>query len=229
METSILTALEAVLATIVLVAAVALLRRLFHRLHRQLNAWHGSDDVRAGVLLKAPRAAAMLRVLASLTRIALTLALLIGYTIFMFGLFPSTKPHAASLLGYTLSALRTSTRAIAVHLPDAGLLIGVLVVTYVLIKVARFVFSALGKETITVPGFFPDWAEPTYKIVRGLLIALAAVVLFHYLPGSNSPAFEGVSLFLGFLFSLDRPAPSRISWPASCSRTRGRFRSAIAC
>jgi small-conductance mechanosensitive channel len=38
--------------------------------------------------------------------------------------------------------------------------------------------------------------------VRFLVLALAAVAAFPYLPGAKSPAFQGVSLFLGVLLSL---------------------------
>ena len=48
----------------------------------------------------------------------------------------------------------------------------------------------------------PSGRCPTYKIVRFLIFAFAAVLVFPYLPGSSSPAFKGVSVFLGVLFSL---------------------------
>jgi hypothetical protein len=43
---------------------------------------------------------------------------------------------------------------------------------------------------IELPGFHKEWAEPTYKIVRFLVIAFAVVMIFPYLPGSDSPAFR---------------------------------------
>src|SRR5260370_37081815 len=51
-------------------------------------------------------------------------------------------------------------------------------------------------------GFSPDWAKPTYNIVRFAILALMVVVLYPYLPGSESAAFRGVSVFLGLLLSL---------------------------
>src|SRR5207247_1984092 len=48
----------------------------------------------------------------------------------------------------------------------------------------------------------PDWAEPTAKLVRVLIIAAATVVAFPYLPGSESTAFKGISVFVGVLLSL---------------------------
>jgi small-conductance mechanosensitive channel len=38
--------------------------------------------------------------------------------------------------------------------------------------------------------------------VRILVVALAVVVAYPYIPGSNSEAFKGVSLFMGIIFSL---------------------------
>lgn len=55
---------------------------------------------------------------------------------------------------------------------------------------------------ITFPGFYHEWADPTYRIVRFLVIAFAAIAIFPYIPGSTSAAFQGVSVFLGVLLSL---------------------------
>ncbi len=50
--------------------------------------------------------------------------------------------------------------------------------------------------------FLPEWADPTYKIVRLVIVAFAFVVAYPYLPGSGTAAFHGVSIFLGILLSL---------------------------
>jgi small-conductance mechanosensitive channel len=43
---------------------------------------------------------------------------------------------------------------------------------------------------------------PTFKIDRFLIIIFTVIIIFPYLPGSDSDAFKGVSIFLGVLFSL---------------------------
>jgi small-conductance mechanosensitive channel len=50
--------------------------------------------------------------------------------------------------------------------------------------------------------FDRDWAAPTYKLARLAIVAFALVVAFPYIPGSNSAAFQGVTLFMGVVFSL---------------------------
>jgi small-conductance mechanosensitive channel len=64
------------------------------------------------------------------------------------------------------------------------------------------IFDAVGRGALGFPGFEADWALPTYKIVRFALVAFGIVVAYPYLPGSQSDAFKGVSLFVGVLFSL---------------------------
>ena len=76
-----------------------------------------------------------------------------------------------------------------------------LVSAFLAARLLRLFFRALDRQSIRIDGFHPDWADSTYKIARTLLVALTAVVVFHYLPGSESRAFEGVALFVGFLVS----------------------------
>lgn len=78
----------------------------------------------------------------------------------------------------------------------------IILIAFYVIKAVRIFFSEIGKETIKISNFYPEWAEPTYKIVRLMIVLLTVVVIFPYLPGSSSPAFKGVSIFLGALISL---------------------------
>jgi len=74
--------------------------------------------------------------------------------------------------------------------------------TVVILRFARLIFREIDRGTLRFTGFYREWALPTYKIVRLLILAVMVVVIFPYLPGSNSPAFKGISIFLGVLFSL---------------------------
>lgn len=77
----------------------------------------------------------------------------------------------------------------------------VLAARYVL-RVTRLFFSAVREGTIKLARFDPEWADSTYKLARVLIIAFAVVVSYPYILGSQSPAFKGVTIFLGVLFSI---------------------------
>jgi small-conductance mechanosensitive channel len=101
-----------------------------------------------------------------------------------------------------LTPLRSIGRAVLDYLPNlAFLIILVLVVRYVL-NLLRAFFLGVQHRRISFAGFDPDWALPTYKLARVAVIAFTVVVAYPYIPGSESPAFKGISLFLGVVLSL---------------------------
>ena len=76
-----------------------------------------------------------------------------------------------------------------------------IVIRFVL-RITRLFFEGVARGFVTLPNFDAEWATPTYKIVRFAIVAFAIVVAYPYIPGSESDAFKGVSLFVGVLLSL---------------------------
>jgi small-conductance mechanosensitive channel len=195
-----------VLTTVILMLAFMLLKTVFPKLYRKLDSWRGtrirSLRIQKLELLTAGRITDALIMLARGGRIAAVLILLYSYVSLVFSFFPGTRGWGAILFDYVMRPVKLIWDAIANNLQDFFFIAVILFVAYYGIKFVKFIFAEIGKGTIEMPGFYRDWAEPTYKIVRFLLIAFTAVVVFPYLPGSKSPAFQGVSIFLGVLFSL---------------------------
>jgi small-conductance mechanosensitive channel len=75
-------------------------------------------------------------------------------------------------------------------------------ITRYALKLIRLFFDAVASGAVALGSFAPEWAAPTYKLVRILVVALALVVAYPYIPGAESDAFKGVSLFIGVVFSL---------------------------
>jgi small-conductance mechanosensitive channel len=66
----------------------------------------------------------------------------------------------------------------------------------------RFFADQVERGKLVIPGFYPEWGQPTFNILRVLLIAFTVIVIYPYLPGSDSDVFKGVSVFMGILFSM---------------------------
>ncbi|GAA0871416.1 hypothetical protein GCM10009117_05620 [Gangjinia marincola] len=66
----------------------------------------------------------------------------------------------------------------------------------------KYLANELEREAVRIDGFHADWAKPTYNLAKVVIIAFALVIVFPYIPGSDSKAFTGVSIFFGVLFSL---------------------------
>lgn len=144
----------------------------------------------------------MLVQFARLARLGLTIVLFYIYIPLVFSFFPWTRSVGATLLGYVLGPIKFGLNAFVAYLPNLLIVFVVICFSYLAVRVARFIFREIERGTIGWPGFYPEWAMPTFKIVELLIVAFALVLIFPYLPGSDSPAFKGVSIFLGVLFSL---------------------------
>lgn len=120
----------------------------------------------------------------------------------LFGIFPWTKNFAETLFGYVLNPLGKISVAVWNYLPNLITIIVIVLIFRYVLKFIKFIKQEIALGYLSIPGFYADWANPTYQIIRVLVIAFMIVVIFPYLPGSNSPIFQGVSVFLGFLFTF---------------------------
>ena len=120
----------------------------------------------------------------------------------LFGIFPWTKNFAEVLFGYILNPLKKITSGIWNYLPTLITIIVIVIFFKYVMKGIHFLKNEIASENLKFPGFYPDWANPTFQIVRVLVYAFMVIVIFPYLPGSDSPIFKGVSVFLGFLFTF---------------------------
>lgn len=198
--------LYALLATAALVAVLFIFRRFFPLLYTRIDSWRTtgipSIKIQSLEILTADRIASGLTLLARAVKVVLTLLLFYFYIPLVFSFFPWTSGLADKLMDYALAPLSAIGAAVLACLPNLFFIAVIILLMRYVIKFTGFLFRELEKGTITLPGFYPEWSEPTFKIVRFLLIAFTAVVAFPYMPGSQSPAFKGVSIFLGVLFSL---------------------------
>ena len=124
------------------------------------------------------------------------------YLHYVLGLFPWTRAFANSMYLLAVDPLRTMGSGLIGIIPNLVFLGILIIVTRYALKLIRAVFDSVATGTITWKGFDPEWALPTYRLVRVFVIALAVVVAYPYIPGSESGAFKGVSLLVGVLFSL---------------------------
>lgn len=120
----------------------------------------------------------------------------------IFSIFPSTEGIAKTLFGLILDPFKSIIFGFINYIPSAITIGVIVVVTRYLIRFLKFLSLQVEREELQLPGFYPDWAKPTFNIIRFLIYAFMFVIIFPYLPGSNSPVFQGVSVFLGLLISL---------------------------
>ncbi|MFG4001803.1 mechanosensitive ion channel family protein [Flavobacterium aquidurense] len=133
----------------------------------------------------------------------ITLVLIVYLSLpILFSIFPATEAYTTTLLRWILTPAKLAVMGFVDFLPSLVTIVVIVFIFKYTIKVIRFFFDEIKKENIKIDGFYSDWAMPTFNIVRFLLLAFMVVIIFPYLPGSDSPIFKGVSVFVGILFSL---------------------------
>lgn len=140
--------------------------------------------------------------LLKLIRIALIILILVFYLPFMFSFLPWTENLVTQFYGYLAKPVKDVLQGLLQFLPNLFYIFIIVVITRYILRVIGYLANEIEAERFKIKGFYKDWAKPTFTIVKIILLAFALVFVFPYLPGSNSPAFRGVSIFLGVLFSL---------------------------
>ena len=153
-------------------------------------------------LLDAQKQANLLVFLASVGRYILMGLQLLFTVPLIFIIFPQTEGLAYRLLGYIWNPIRGIFVGIIDYIPK---LFTIIVIWYAVKYLVRFVLY-LAREVeggrLKINGFYPDWAMPTFHIIRFLLYAFMIAMIYPYLPGSNSGVFQGISVFVGLIVSL---------------------------
>lgn len=174
--------------------------------NRKLDQWKGTKiqslAIKSLEILPADRTVSFLKVILKLGASFFAVLFFYLYITLAFSLFSFSKTWANTLVSYILTPIKSITSSFVNFLPNLFSIVVLVVVFFYAIKAIKFIFIEIDKGTLEFTGFHKDWAITTYKIVRFLLLVLAAIVIFPYLPGSNSPFFQGISVFLGVLFSF---------------------------
>jgi small-conductance mechanosensitive channel len=195
-----------VLSTITLLIIISLIIRWSAKLFPKLKKWiencASSLKIQSFEMISAFRISMFCLRIMRLIRLSVILIIVYFYISFVFGLFPWTRPFSKSILKYFFQAFELVFNNFAAYLPNIFIIALIIAITSYILKIMKPFFTAIDRGNLVIPGFYADWAKPTYKLLLILIIALSCVVAFPYLPGFNSPAFQGISVFIGVLLSL---------------------------
>src|SRR6266576_160486 len=198
--------LNALLATAAVAAFLALLFLIRHPARSRVEKWLARFETEVQTQSFRVRLIRYLgRPLPALSRAAfwlVVLALVQAYGTLVLRFFPTTKYTSYQITNWLFSQLAAFGKVVINYIPNLILVVLICLITSYLIKLSEHIFGEIRDQRVAIRGFYPDWAEPTGKLVRVLIVAAAVVVAFPYLPGSESPAFKGISVFLGVLLSL---------------------------
>lgn len=131
-------------------------------------------------------------------------ALVITYVwlVFVLERFPYTRPWGEALGQFLVDTAAWMGKGIVAAIPGLFIVFIIVLLTRFACKVVGAIFSAVEAGRIEVPGIYPETAVVTQRLIVVALWLLAIVLAYPHIPGSNSLAFKGLSVFIGAVVSL---------------------------
>jgi small-conductance mechanosensitive channel len=199
-------AVRTLVATLVLavgIVAVSWFRRWLDRLlASRLRTRIHTVEIKKFELMRAERIWNALRGGLAAFRTVAVLVIALVYLGYVLAEFPWTRGLSRNMVAFALGPLEVIGQSIIANIPSLVFLTVLFFVFRLILRLLRLFFDGVERGTVTLANFDPDWAQPTFKIVRVAVIAFGLIVAYPYIPGSESAAFQGVSLFIGIVFSL---------------------------
>jgi small-conductance mechanosensitive channel len=140
-----------------------------------------------------------------MTAAAMCLGIGVTYVMVTFVLrrFPYTRPWGETMGGFLLTTVETLGLGAAQAIPGLCTVVLIVLFTRFIIRLMRVWFNAIDHGRVMPPSWLhPETAQPTRRLMTALLWLFAIVVAYPYLPGSQTDAFKGVSVFLGLILTL---------------------------
>ena len=153
-------------------------------------------------LLDTQKQVNLLVFLANLLRYAFMLLQLLLTVPLLFSIFPQTKNLAFKLFSYIWDPIKDIFLGIVDYIPNLFTIFVIWYAVKYLVRLVHYLANEVQSERLKIHGFYPDWAIPTFHIVRFLLYAFMIAMVYPYLPGSKSGVFQGISVFVGLIVSL---------------------------
>lgn len=179
-----------------------LFRKLKLRIVRLRNTRLKPFSIQDYELLDTLKQVKLLVFLASLVRYVIMFLQLLLTVPLLFSIFPQTKDLAYQLFSYIWNPVKSIFIGVVDYIPNLFTIFIIYMAVKYLVRLFRYLADEVQSEHLKLRGFYPDWAIPTYHIIRFLLYAFMLAMIYPYLPGSNSGVFQGISVFVGLIVSL---------------------------
>jgi len=173
-------------------------RRFISDTERRLERISGGD----AQLVRASRVSEFVKAAVTAVAAAVMLFLIYSWLTFVLRQFPYTRPWGESLRQFLFDRVSAIGLGIVNAMPDLFTVLLIVLTTRFVVRLSQRVFEAVEEGRITIPYVYQETAQPTRRLATALFWLLGLVLAYPYLPGSDSDAFKGVSVFIGLMISL---------------------------
>ncbi len=194
-----------VVATLLMLLALWVLRLVFARLRTRADAWTtarlsriSNESARHMALAFMASGRGLARVLAWIV----VLFVIEEWLRFCFSHFAWTQPWAGAMTDWMVGRFSKWGNAILHAVPGLVTALVILLVARVFVQAIRLAFDGVAHGHFRLVGIDSQLAEPTRKLIVVIVWLFAIAMAYPYLPGAETDAFKGLSLFVGLMVSL---------------------------
>ncbi len=116
--------------------------------------------------------------------------------------FAETKPFAEVLLKYISDPLIGVFQGFVDQLPNLVTLAIIAIVCRYVLGAVKLFFDNIEAGVFKLKDFEPHWIAPTFYLSRVVVILIALVFAYPFIPGSDSVVFQGLTVLAGIMISL---------------------------
>jgi len=195
---------EAIAGTIALLVLITILARI----SRFALKWMKSQSEAHRELLRLGDVDFIAQFSIALTwiaRIATQIGVLVVITvwvIFVLNRFPETQRWGIAARSSLFGILHDFQRSVLRSIPGILAIALIILLTRFVTRIINDLFAGVERVTLRLPGIHPETAGATRRLVTVLIWLFAVVVAYPFVPGSDSAAFQGISVFLGLIVTL---------------------------
>lgn len=120
----------------------------------------------------------------------------------VFSLFPWTRVWGESLGDWSIGVLHQIALAVVSALPGLFIVLIIFVITAFILKLLKVLLNQVEAGRLHLPGIHPETVGATRKLISVVVWLFALSAAYPFLPGANSLAFKGVSVFFGLMLTL---------------------------
>lgn len=142
------------------------------------------------------------------TRLYALLVILLGimalylWLSWAFSLFPWTRIWGASLGDWSVKVIQDIALSVVSALPGLLIVLVIFLLTAFILKLLKVVLDQVAAGRLQLPGIHPETVGATRKLISVMVWLFALSAAYPFLPGANSLAFKGISVFFGLMLTL---------------------------
>lgn len=198
------------LAAIGWTLAFAVITFAFLRRRKTLIAYAAKlVEKRSANVEQATKSMVRSKAIAAILSYLLNVILWIGYLFlfyyylsFVLLAFAETQTFAEVLLANISRPMMSVLRGFVSYIPNLITLAIIAVLARFAIQGIKLFFDNVENNIFDLGEFEKHWIAPTFFLSRMLVILIAVVFAYPYIPGSDSQAFQGMTILAGIMLSL---------------------------